>query len=130
VDLIRMHVETTDDPEALDWVVRDGLVVGAASIDGTDCSGLASLPVSIAELIARGVLARVVVQDGRIRVRRANAEPWVDLAPIVQQAIMDSLTDGTRIVMRRAGACGGCPAADSKLGRQARSRQNGCRVGG
>jgi hypothetical protein len=130
VDLIRMHVEITDDPDALDWVVRDGLVAGAASIDGADCSGLASLPVPIAELIARGVVARVVVQDGRIRVWRANAEPWFDLAPIVQQAIMDSLTGGTRIVMRRGGACGGCPSAESRLDRQARSRQNDCRVRG
>jgi len=123
VNTIRMHVETTDDPAALDWVVRDGLVTGTAIFDGSGCPGMESLPDSLARLITHGVLARVAVNDGRIRVWRAHEEQWFDLAPVVQQAIMDSLSGGTRIVMTPVGACSGCPGVVRAV---LRSRRNGC----
>lgn len=122
---IRMHVQRTDDPDALDWVVRDGLVCGAASFRTGDEVGLGSLPSSLAGLLSDRVLSRIGISEGRIRVWRSGEQQWDELAPIVQSAIASALADGGQIrladltcpgiELRRSGACQGCPSAGIKI---------------
>lgn len=125
MSVIRMHVQRTDDPDALDWVVRDGLVCGTASFRPGDEVGLGSLPSSLAALLSDRVLSRIVISDGRIRVWRAGEKQWDELAPIVQSAIASALADGGQIRLasltcegfevQRSGLCKGCPSAGIKI---------------
>ncbi|MFN8022762.1 MAG: hypothetical protein U0Q03_14640 [Acidimicrobiales bacterium] len=128
----RLHVERTDDPAVLRWVVHHSGVAEAG--DGACRPGAAS---ALGALTVTGDVVEVCVLDGHVLVRAASPERWSSLAPQVHRAVATDLAAGADWLVRRdagrpgwslrladassadaahSGALGGCPSAGAACG--------------
>lgn len=89
---IRLHAERTNDPNAIDWVVRDALL--PTDVHLTRESMPPGTPVALADLLLSGAIAGLSVHGEALRVWRSLDVDWVELAPIVDQAIRRALQAG------------------------------------
>ena len=90
----RLHVERTDDPTVMRWVVHEPAL--AAAGDGVCApsseSALGALAADVCD---------VSVLDGHVLVRTADPARWPALAPAVQRAIAADLATGAAWLIER-----------------------------
>lgn len=95
--VVRLHVERTDDPAVLRWVVHSEVVDAAGDgpcrIDPTSALGA---------VVAGGSIAEVWVEDGTVLVRRAEHD-WGGLTAQVHAAIAADLATSAPWLGQRQG---------------------------
>ncbi len=83
-----IHVERTDDPAVLRWVLHHPMVVAAPV-------GRRIIPPGspLGQLLADDSITEVVIRHGDALIRIDDPRQWATLAPIVQSAILQELDD-------------------------------------
>ncbi|MGV1037584.1 MAG: NifU family protein [Candidatus Nanopelagicales bacterium] len=94
---LRIHAERTSDELAIDWVIRDNLMQGTASVQRGDVPP--GTPAPLAALVESGTVARIESREGAIRVWRPVHTPsWDGLASQVDAAVHASFVRGPWVV--------------------------------
>lgn len=109
----RIHAERTSDPNAIDWIIRDDLMLGSAVVHVDAVPP--GTPAPLVELVESGIVARLEARDGAIRAwRPVHTSTWEGLAGQVDAAVHAAFVNGpwvieTNTAERPAGA------ADTRL---------------
>jgi Fe-S cluster biogenesis protein NfuA len=87
-----MHVERTDDPDVMRWVVHHPALrlapPGVRPIADDSRFG---------PLVDGGSVVEVAMSEGDVLVRAADHDQWRDLAPLVQEALAEALDELDRL---------------------------------
>ncbi len=109
----RIHAERTSDDCAIDWIIRDDLMLGTTCVERGDVPP--RTPAPLAALVESGTAARIETRDGAIRVWRSpHTSSWDGLAGQVDNAVHAAFAHGPWIVDAAPTANRSGPA-DSRL---------------
>ena len=95
-DFVPMHVEHTDNPQVLRWVVRNDVVRGSALIHAAS-EQIEVLPEQWIDYISFGVLDSVRVTDGALLVTRSEETDWASIAAPLQSSLAAFFASGGTI---------------------------------